>query len=224
MKKTITVPDNINDITLGQYQKYLVVSKDIDGEFLKQRTVEVFCNLAFHEAISMSYKDLDETYNHIYKILEDKGSFKNRFKIAGEEFGFIPDFQNITSGEYADLSSYMSNEQDLHKAMAVMFRPITETYKDKYDITPYKGTEHFAEIMKHSPLGCVFGAMVFFWTLAEDLVNGIQSSIKEEVMESLRQSTKHSVKGGGFTLISTRLQKEISEDLMKLLDMDCTSA
>lgn len=224
MKKTITVPDNINDITLGQYQKYLVVSKDIDGEFLKQRTVEVFCNLPFHEAISMSYKDLDETYNHIYKILEDKGSFVNRFKIDGEEFGFIPDLENITSGEYADLSSYMGDQANMHKAMAVMFRPIIKTYKDKYDIMEYKGTNDFADIMKYMPLGAALGAMLFFWTLANDLVNATQSYIKEEVMDSLKQDMNRSVKSGDFTLISTHLQKEMSEDLMKLLNMDYINA
>ena len=220
MKKTITVPDNINDITLGQYQKYLVVSKDIDGEFLKQRTVEVFCKLAFHEAISMSYKDLNETYEHIVKILNDKSSFIHRFKIDDEEFGFMPDLENITSGEYADLNNYISKEEEMHKAMAVMFRPITKTYKDKYDIMEYNGTEHFADIMKYMPLGAALGAMLFFWTLANDLVNGIQLSIKQEVVESIKQNTKRSVKSGDFTLISTHLQKEMSEDLIKLLNLD----
>ena len=84
----------------------------------------------------------------------------------------------------------------------------------------YNGTEHFADIMKYMPLGAALGAMLFFWTLANDLVNGIQLSIKQEVVESIKQNTKRSVKSGDFTLISTHLQKEMSEDLIKLLNLD----
>ena len=33
MKTTITVPDNINEISLGQYQRYLTVTEGIEGGF-----------------------------------------------------------------------------------------------------------------------------------------------------------------------------------------------
>ena len=42
----IQVPNTLNDITLGQYQKFLKISKDQeDSLFLNQKMVEIFFNV-----------------------------------------------------------------------------------------------------------------------------------------------------------------------------------
>ena len=68
MKATITIPDNINEISLGQYQRYLTVTEGIEGEFLAQRTVEVFCGIPFSNVILMSHKDVKEIYQESLQI------------------------------------------------------------------------------------------------------------------------------------------------------------
>ena len=49
MKTTITVPDNLNELSVGQYQKYLELTEGSEGEFLNQRTVEVLCGIPFEK-------------------------------------------------------------------------------------------------------------------------------------------------------------------------------
>jgi hypothetical protein len=50
----------------------------------------------------------------------------------------------------------------MHKAMAVLFRPIKKKQGTKYLIEDYEGSHKYSELMKEIPLDVVMGAMVFF--------------------------------------------------------------
>tara|TARA_R110000822_G_scaffold47432_2_gene125790 strand:+ start:101 stop:745 length:645 start_codon:yes stop_codon:yes gene_type:complete len=212
MKKTILIPDNINGITLGQYQRYIAVSEGIEGEFLNQRAIETLCNVSFGDVVNMAHKDVKEIIQKLTEILEDKSKFVNRFKISTEEFGFMPNLEEMTSGEFADLSAYIAKPEDMHKAMAVMFRPIVERQKEKYEILEYTGTKDFAEIMKFMPLGAALGAMFFFYDLAKDLSNATQHCIRQDLTKEDRAERETLLKSGDFIRISTLLQKEILQN------------
>ena len=216
MKAQITIPDNINEISLGQYQKFLSVADGLDGEFLNQRTVEIFCQVPFARVILMKRQDVKDIAEHITALIGGKAEFIHRFKIKTQEFGFMPDMENMSSGEFADLTAYIGKEENLHKAMAVMFRPITTTYKDKYDISKYNGSEEFGDLMKFMPLGVALGAVVFFYNLTSDLLNATQHSILAEVVKEITAEHHNSVKNGDSTKTSTHSLKEILDDLMKL--------
>lgn len=216
MKAQITIPDNINEISLGQYQKFLSVADGLDGEFLNQRTVEIFCQVPFARVILMKRQDVKDIAEHITALIGGKAEFTHRFKIKTQEFGFMPDMEAMTSGEFADLTAYIGKEENLHKAMAVMFRPITTTYKDKYDISEYNGSKEFGDLMKFMPLGVALGSMVFFYNLTSDLLNATQHSILAEVVKEITAEQHSSVKNGDSTKTSTHSLKEILDDLMKL--------
>jgi len=216
MKASITIPDNVNEISLGQYQKFLKVSEGIEGEFLNQRTVEVFCSVDFNRVILMKRQDVKNIANGLVDLIGGEVEFKHRFFIKNQEFGFMPDLEEMTSGEFADLTSYIGNPQMMHKAMAVMFRPITTKVKDKYDIAPYNGSQEFGDLMKFMPLGVALGAMVFFYNLANDLLNATQHSIMREAVKEITAEQHNLVKSGVSTKTSTHLLRETLEDLMKL--------
>ena len=216
MKASITIPDNINEISLGQYQKFLSVADGLEGEFLNQRTVEIFCQVPFNHVILMKRKDVKEIAEHISTLIKSKAEFLHRFKIKTQEFGFMPDMENMTSGEFGDLTSYIGKEELLHRAMAVMFRPITTTYKDKYDISEYNGSKEFGDLMKFMPLGVALGAVVFFYNLTSDLLNATQHSILAEAVKEI-SAEQHSLERNGVsTKTSTHSLKEILDDLIKL--------
>ena len=208
MKATITVPDNVNEISLGQYQRYLTVTEGIEGEFLAQRTVEVFCGIPFSNVILMSHKDVKEISQNMVELVSKDVEFKHRFKIKSQEFGFMPDMEEMTSGEFADLCAYIGKPEDMHKAMAVMFRPISKKIGDKYSIHPYNGSKEFGDLMKFMPLGIALGAMVFFYSLAKDLTNAIHRYTLQEVEKEISQDKQISVKDGDSIKTSIRLHKE----------------
>lgn len=180
MKKKITIPESIADITLGQYQNFVANPN---------MKIEIFTGLNKKEIDGISQKDLDYLNNQIDVALNSQSIFKQKFTLNDIEFGMIPNFDKITSKEYFDLSSYGVDIDTLHNVMAIAFRPI----KDKgslYTIDDYNGTEQYAETMKQMPLNYVNGFLSFFLTLQNDLLNCIQKyTMEEQAMEYQLQTT-----------------------------------
>jgi hypothetical protein len=69
----------------------------------------------------------------------------------------------------------------MHKAMAVLFRPVVSTFGQRYDIEKYEGSAKYANKMLEMPLDIAIGAMLFFWTLGSDLS---QASLQSLAMEN----------------------------------------
>jgi hypothetical protein len=218
MRATITIPDNLNEITLKQYKRFLEVTKDLEGEFYKQRFVEILCGIPFAKVKLMKQIDINSIVKDITAMLESDAPFINRFSIQTQELGFIPELEAMTSGEYADLTTYIADFSTMHKAMAVLYRPVIRKDKDNYSIMEYNGTELTADLMEFMPLGVVMGAMFFFYTLTNDLLNAIQVSMEEELKEVKRELTasQHSsVKSGGGINTFIRSQMESLKGLIK---------
>jgi hypothetical protein len=68
----------------------------------------------------------------------------------------------------------------MHKAMAVLFRPVVSTFGQRYDIEKYEGSSKYANKMLEIPLDITVGAMLFFWTLGNDLSRASLQSLAME--------------------------------------------
>jgi hypothetical protein len=163
MKVEITIPDSIAEIPLVNYQKFLKLQENSDDqEFIAQKMIEIFCGIDLKDVAKIKYNDMNNLVEHFNKIFSVKPVFYQRFKLKEMEFGFIPNLEEISWGEYIDLEHHMNSWEDFHKAMAVMYRPITKSSKDKYEIAPYTASEEFHELMKYMPMEIAISARVFF--------------------------------------------------------------
>ena len=192
MKKKILLPENIEDITLGQYQRLDALQKrDLDVLAYNKRVIEIFTDLKFRDVEKIAHKDYEDIIKQITSALNQDVEFKDRFFINDTEFGFITNFDEITTAEYVDLSNHGLDVENLHKVMAVLFRPITN--KDafgNYEIESYEGTKEYQDVMKYTPLNIVNGAIVFFCNLSSELKNYIQKSTQEvQARETKRKAT-----------------------------------
>ena len=87
--------------------------------------------------------------------------------------------EDITAGEYIDLSTYGTYPENLHKVMAVLFRPIVlDDAYDNYEIETYNANSEYAEIMKDAPMNIVNGMLVFFCLLSSELQIHILKSME----------------------------------------------
>lgn len=228
MKIELNVPTSIAEIPLSAYQKFVNVSKNSDDEdFLMEQMVQCFTGLELKSIAKMRMTDLTELIISLTKTLEAEGTFQQRFKVKDLEFGFIPNLEEISFGEYVDLEKYLQDVSTFHKAMAVMYRPIKETFKDRYSIYEYKGSDEFSDLMKFAPLQIVKGANVFFWTLEKDLLQATLTFLEKEMTTEIKT---HLVKelnlgnnGGGMEAYMSSL-KEMLQNLMKSPSWDSANA
>jgi dynactin complex subunit len=185
MKIDINIPETLNEITLNQYQKFEKLVKDNEAsEFVNQKTIEIFCDIQLKEVARIRLADTEDLLKHLNNLLSQKPKLIPTFKMGTVEFGFIPKLEDMTSGEYIDLEAYLSDTQTLHKAMAILYRPITSKVKDMYTIEEYESSEKYSEYLKYMPLDVVLGCMLFFSTLHNDCVKGLMDYIQNEVEHS----------------------------------------
>jgi len=163
----LSVPDALSDITLGQYQKYLKIldqNKDDDNaaEFINMKTIEIFCNVDFKDVLKIPLSEAEKVLTIINKAFEEKPDIIRHFKLLNVDMGFIPSLERISLGEYIDIENGITDWQTMHKAMAVLYRPVNFKSKEKYTIAPYEPSDEVSELMKEMPLDVAMSSMVFF--------------------------------------------------------------
>tara|TARA_R110002073_G_scaffold66937_1_gene166865 strand:+ start:193 stop:810 length:618 start_codon:yes stop_codon:yes gene_type:complete len=199
----IQLPEDLSDITLEQSQKYISISgrdnlSDLDKT---KKIVKLFTGLKTVEVDNMSIGDYESVILHIVSALNTEADFSSRFKLNGIEFGFIPNLDEITAGEYIDLTSSGTNPDSLHKTMAILFRPITSTDGfGSYEIEPYTASTKHQELMKKAPMNAVNGMMVFFCLLLKELQECTEKST-EALVEAARNNQTATLKNGVGTLV-----------------------
>ena len=183
MEVKITVPDSLKDIPLHKYQKFqkvLDVNKEasLNDLFIQEKILQIFCDLPLSDALKYRKSDIDKITEMVAKTLEQKPGLVRSFTIGEIEFGFIPKLEDMTFGEYIDLDNSIGDIQNLHKAMAVLYRPIKQKIKDKYLIEEYRG-DNYHEAMKHTPMDAVVSSMLFFWNLGIELSKAMIAYLQE---------------------------------------------
>jgi len=193
----INIPTELREINLRKWQKFIEIADNSnDDEFVAQKMVETFCDVELKDIVKMNYKDVVDLYEHFSKLFQLKNGLIPKFKLNNVEFGFIPDLENISFEEFVDLESNLSDNKTMHKAMAVMYRPIVTRHKETYTIEEYETSAKYDEVMKFAPLDVVFGANVFFWTLRNELLSLLPIYLEKQV-KKMSIHSKHNLENDG---------------------------
>jgi hypothetical protein len=150
---------------------------------------------------------------HLNTLLQTKPKLTRTFKLGIYEFGFIPKIEDITSGEFIDLETYLGDTETLHKAMAVLFRPIKNKVKDLYIIEDYEAADKYSEVLKYMPLDIALGSMLFFWTLLNDCGNALSHYIQNEVEQSEAAKQVLEKNGVGINQFTQQLKGIFSDSI-----------
>lgn len=212
MEVKIKVPETLSEITLGQYQKFIKVNTDVNqGDFLMQKMVEIFCNIKLSHVLLIKFTSINEIVSHLNDLFDKEHKLVPTFKIGSVEFGFIPDLEEMTFGEYVDLEAHLQDWDNMHKAMSVMYRPIIRKNGEKYEIKPYDATAEYWEIMKFAPVDAVLGAVVFFYNLGNELLQAIPSYLEGEIQTLIQNSPNSQKLGDGITQSMHSLKETLSD-------------
>lgn len=186
MKVDVLVPSSLEDITLEQYQKFAKINTEDneDTNFLMHKTVEIFCNLQLKNVARIKFNYVKQILNDINKVFEEKTDLVPRFTLGGVEYGFIPALDDMSLGEYIDLDENFTDWETMHKAMSVLYRPVTLKKGYRYQIEEYDGIQ-YAEVMKKAPLNVVMGCMVFFYSLNRELLKTTLNFLQTEIPKQM---------------------------------------
>lgn len=214
MKAEVSIPESLADIKLGDYQKLLDVVQQNEGahEFINLKTVQYLCGIPFDLTNKIKKKNFDDILSQIEQVFKEEPKFIQRFTLNKKEFGFIPDLDNdLSAGEFADLSNYFDDWKQMHKAMAVLFRPINKTYQHQYLIEEYKGSAEYAEELKDMPLSVVMGSRLFFWNLGIALSKATLKSLRPGSQEGKALQQTLAGSGDGINPFTHSLEVVYSE-------------
>ena len=216
MKAYIDVPDSLSDIKLRQYQKFVKETKDNeDTDFIQNKIIEIFCNVRATDVKKIKYTDIKKISDRINKLFEEKPALVRNFNLYGVNYYFIPNLDEISLGEYIDIDTYISDWDNIHIAMNVLYRPLKQKLKEKYLIEDYN--ENNNTVLQDMPLDAVMSSIFFFYHLGNDLLKVIVNYLQnnQEIQQALDQT---SVKSGDGITVSMLSLKETLRNLKKLLD------
>ena len=184
MIKTITTPDSWSEVNISQFQELSVtddifekiaILTDEDPEELKLMDVASFGRLT--AALSWVH------------ILPNEDARKDVIVIDGIEYGFIDKLSSLSLGEWIDIENYLKDPiKNLHKLMAMFYRPLLTTLKDgtriteDYDVTQASNNAN-TFLTKMNVSDC-YGSLVFFSLIANDCLKTIQAYFQVEILKN----------------------------------------
>jgi hypothetical protein len=211
MKANINVPTELNEITLKQYQKFLKVQDSKQNNtFLQTKMIEIFCNVKMQDALNIKLSDADRISSLISKMFEQKPDLVKSFWLNNVEYGFVPDLDEITLGEYIDLDTYMGEWENIQIAMNVLYRPIKQKLGQKYLIEEYDPDTK--DKLINMPMDAVFGSIIFFYRLGIELSKTMMNYLENKEGNLQVQGLDFLKNGDGIQAFTDSLE-EILQDL-----------
>lgn len=210
----IVVPTDWSAISL---KKWLELQKDLKT-YGDEETSYVACLL--HHLCDVNPKWIPQLDTETFlNIKGDLFSFLGRnelplqriINIGGVEYGFEPNLSKMAYGAYLDIVKWdtIQIDENWHKVMSILYRPITKKKGSFYNIETYKGggdEEKFLEL----GMDIHWGAMFFFVHLLTELQNATLNYLMDS--EELPPSTKSILqKSGEIIKRSSNLLEGISE-------------
>lgn len=188
----VQFPESVDELTVGQYQKYVSIEEG-ENNFKTLKAAEIFLGLPLRQALKMQTADFYGMTNELFAMIAQDHKLKPIVTYKGKEYGFIPNLEELSFGEYIDLDQYLTDVKDMHKALGVLYRPITQRFGSKYAIEDYEPNDGY----KDFPLGAGLGATLFFWTLRKELSKDTPSSSPLKEMKEQTSAFKPTSQGSG---------------------------
>ncbi len=190
-KKEYKLISSWTEVTLEKWLK-LVSFKTGTKTKEARETIAALSDIPKNVIDQLELKDVALIMEKVSDLQKDEdSSLKRVIEIDGKRYGFHPDLNSITLGEYADIENFIKNdiEKNLPELMAVLYRPIVEeTSSGVYTIEAYDGDITIrTEKMKKMAIEQVQSALVFFYHFAQVLLMILQSFLIRKQMEMTKQ-------------------------------------
>ena len=191
------------DVTLEKWLKLIDFHKGTKSKEA-QETIAALSNIPKDLIKQLELKDVAVIMSKLSELqAKQDSSLKRIVEVNGKRYGFHPNLDEITLGEYADLETMIKNdiEKNMPEVMAILYRPIVEENNDVYTIEAYDGNITIrAEEMKKMSAEQVQSALVFFYHFATLLLLTLESSLTQVLKEMKMQLPQNLLQKSGVGL------------------------
>ena len=206
----INIPSSLNEITLRQYKQFLDIQKENkEDRFLNAKMIQVFCKVNLEQVMLLKLSDSESIVKIISDMFEQKPALVKKFKLGKTEYGFHPELDSMTLGEYIDLDTFISDWDNMEKAMNVLYRPVLVSVKERYSIEDYNIDT--ANDMLDMPMDAVMSAVFFLWNLGIELSTVMTNSLDNQETELLTQYLNSQKSGVGINQFMDSLKGTLDD-------------
>ena len=183
-EKEYQVPEYIS---IENYIKVYKIKDMLTENYFAAKLVSLVTDAEIEELLECDYQELNYVAAYIMSIIPtEKPKFQDKFILDGVEYGFFPNWRELTYAEFVDMDTISTKKEDellnmLHILAAVMYRPITTKRSEHdFDIEKYdvKSMIERSELFKKK-LNCkyILGAQFFFINYARKYLVYTQTSL-----------------------------------------------
>lgn len=182
-----------SDISVGQYQELQNIQTDNEiSKFIQMISVCLDCDP--DEIRMMPLSEWQTMKSDFFFLTTDPSNVvQHIIQIDGVEYGLEPDMDLISTGVFIDAEQFRQDTiENLHRTLALIYRPITEKKSElEYKIEPHKaeGFERRANLFKEKvSIEIVFGATLFFLIQSMQLSIDMMDYLKDDMTTRLNQA------------------------------------
>jgi hypothetical protein len=182
-----------------------------DETFIAQKMIEIFCQTRLDYVMKMRWKDVQDITVDLANMFEADQNLKKQFTMNSTTYGFIPNLDEISFGEFVDLDGCLQDWQEMHKAMQILYRPVEISVRGKYNIKQYDGV--LDDSMKDMPLEYALGAVFFLLSLGKELSAIMMDYLQRGVLKEHTLLKQGLAENGVGIHHFTKQLKEMLQDL-----------
>ena len=189
--KEFNLINSWTDVTLESWLKLIDFAEGTKTEEATN-TIAELSNIPKRLIKELQLSDVAFIMNKVGELQAKQDTkLKRLIEINGVEYGFHPDLDSITLGEYADIEQLIKNgiETNLPELMAILYRPIKQKHENGvYVIDAYDGDIRMrTEEMKQMSSEQVQSALRFFFALGKVLLKILPSYLMDKQKEMKKQ-------------------------------------
>lgn len=192
-KKTYNIEE---EMTIEQYQRLQIQNLFENPEPVK--LLAGYLNINPNELKNASKEQVKFVETFVFnRLTQDVNKdMIFTFEYNGITYGFENNWAKLAWGAWMDLEFLSSQEinNNIHKLMAVLYRPVIWSEDTKYQIEPYDSNtiEQRAELFKKIPIKIWFGAAQVFFCISSEYIANIKSTteLKMKIYQLMKRGVK----------------------------------
>jgi hypothetical protein len=171
-----------NYTPIGLYTKIYKMKDLFTEEYFAAKLISSVSGAPLPDLLDCPFEEISYIANYILLNIpkEEDINFTDRFELDGVQYGFFPNWRDLTFAEFIDMDTISTKKTDelldmLHILAAIMYRPIVEEHTkhnfiiEKYDM---ESLTKRAELFKQKlDVRFILGAQFFFIKFAKKFLN-----------------------------------------------------